>query len=168
MKKLIFILISAAIFFSGCKKSEEEDKYNPSTDGLIGSWLSKGDNVAELLRVYFQVDSITAVFHENNTYNVVSYSGGTPTNYNGTFVQTKPTSGTIWTIKLLQSAPTSVTSEGIFEITGKTPNFLLTYEVVQTEPNIGATPPTPEAGFGSSNGGLLAMMNVQKFVYVPK
>ena len=38
------------------------------------------------------------------------------------------------------------------------------YEVVQTEPNIGATPPTASAGFGSSNGGALGQSNVQKFV----
>ncbi len=168
MKKVLFILISAAILVSGCKKSDEEAKYNPANDGLIGTWLSAGDNVAVLLSLYFGVDSITAVFNENNTYSVVSYAEGTPTNYSGTFVQTKPASGTIWNIKLLQSAPTAVTSEGIFEITGTHPDFLLTYEVVQTEPNIGATPPTAEAGFGSSSGGALGDMNIQKFVYVTK
>ena len=38
------------------------------------------------------------------------------------------------------------------------------YEIVQTNPDIGATPPTPEAGFGSSSGGVLGMTNVQKYV----
>lgn len=168
MKKVLFILVSASILFAGCKKSEEEGKYNPSNDGIIGTWLSKGDNVADLLSIYFAVDSITATFNENNTYSVVSYSGGTPTNYSGTFVQTKPASGSIWNIKLLQSTPTAVTSEGIFEITGTHPSFLLTYEVVQTEPNIGATAPTADAGFGSSSGGALGDTNIQKFVYIDK
>lgn len=38
------------------------------------------------------------------------------------------------------------------------------YEVVQTEPNIGSTPPTPEGGFGSTNGGAIGDINIQKFV----
>lgn len=164
MKKLIFILIAVATVFSACKKSEVEDVYNPTEDGLVGFWASKGDNVAPLLKTYFAVDSITADFKSNNTYAVVSYSKGVPTNYVGTFVQTKPAAGNIWNIKLNQSTPTAVTSEGIFEITKVGEIYNLKYEVVQTEPNIGATPPTTSAGFGSSSGGALGQMNVQKFV----
>ena len=38
MKKLIFILIAVATVFSACKKSEVEDVYNPTEDGLVGFW----------------------------------------------------------------------------------------------------------------------------------
>lgn len=165
MKKLIFILIAVATVFSACKKSDVEDVYKPAEDGLVGKWASKGSDVAPLLVNYFNVDSVTADFKTNNTYAVVSYSKGVPTNYVGIYVQTKPVSGTIWTIKLNQSTPTAVTSEGIFEITAVgTTSFKMKYEVVQTEPNIGATPPTATAGFGSSSGGALGQMNVQNFV----
>ena len=164
MRKLFIILIAVATVFSDCKKSEVEDVYNPTDDGLVGNWVSKGADVAPLLVNYFKVDSITANFQSNNTYKVVSYSKGVPTNYAGTFVQTKPASGAIWNIKLNQSTPTAVTSEGIFEITKVGQGYTRKYEVVQTEPNIGATPPTAAAGFGSSSGGALGQMNVQKFV----
>ncbi|HHT22936.1 MAG TPA: hypothetical protein GXZ87_06440 [Bacteroidales bacterium] len=164
MRKLFFILIAVATLFSACKKSEVEDVYNPAEDGIVGNWVSKGADVAPLLATYFKVDSITADFKSNNTYAVVSYSGGTPTNYVGTFVQTKSGTGAIWTIKLNQSTPSAVTSEGIFEITKVGEGYTMKYEVVQTEPDIGATPPTASAGFGSSNGGALGQNNVQKFV----
>ena len=164
MRKLFFILIAVATVFSACKKSEVEDVYNPAEDGIVGDWVSKGADVAPLLATYFKVDSITANFKNNNTYAVVSYAGGVPTNYVGTFVQTKSGTGIIWTIKLNQSTPTAVTSEGIFEINKVGQGFSMRYEVVQTEPNIGATPPTATAGFGSSNGGALGQMNIQKFV----
>jgi len=166
MRKLLFISIAVVALLSACKKEESkvEDTYNPSADGIVGNWLSAGDNVAPLLVTYFQVDSITAEFKSNNTYDVTSYSGGVPTKYVGTYAQAKSGTGAIWTIILTQSTPTSVTSEGIFEITKVGTGYTMKYEVVQTEPNIGATPPTAEAGFGSSNGGLLGEANVQKFV----
>lgn len=164
MKKLILILFAIVTVFSACKQSEVEDVYNPSEDGLVGFWTSKGTDVAPLLKTYFAIDSVTADFKSNNTYAVVSYSKGVPTNYVGTYVQTKPATGNVWNIKLNQSTPTAVTSEGIFEITTVGEAFKLKYEVVQTEPNIGATPPTAIAGFGSSNGGALKDMNIQNFV----
>lgn len=116
MRKLFFVLIAVSTLFYACEKSEVEDVYNPSEDGIVGDWVSKGADVAPLLAAYFKVDSITASFKNNNTYAVVSYAGGVPTNYVGTYVQTKSGTGIIWTIKLNQSTPTAVTSEGIFEI----------------------------------------------------
>ena len=103
MKKLFFILIAVATVFSACEKSEVEDVYNPAEDGIVGNWLSAGTDVSPLLTTYFAVDSITADFKSNNTYAVTSYAKGVPTNYVGTFVQTKSGTGAIWTIKLNQS-----------------------------------------------------------------
>lgn len=168
MKKLLFILISVAIVFTSCKKSTEEDVYDPATDGLVGEWQSSGSNVAVLLSYYFGVDSIYAKFSDNNTYLVESYANDTKTIYSGTYAQEKSGTGQIWTIVLNQSTPTAVTSEGIFEITSDNSEFTMKYEVVQTTPSIGATPPTPEAGFGSSNGGALGTTNVQTFLMIKK
>lgn len=173
MKKLIFIFVAALAFaFTACEESVEEDVYNPTTDGLIGEWQSSGTNVAALLKTYFKVDSIYANFKDNNTYVVESFSSGAKTTYAGVFTQTKSTTGNIWTIKLEQSTPTAVTSEGIFEITtvatAKSTSYTMKYEVVQTTPSIGATPPTPAAGFGSSNGGALKQTNVQNFAKIIK
>ncbi len=172
MKKLIFIFVAAMAFaFSACEESDEKDLYNPATDGVVGVWQSSGTNVAVLLKTYFKVDSVYANFNANNTYLVESFASGTKTTYSGVFTQTKSTTGNIWTIKLEQSTPTAVTSEGIFEITQDakvTTKYTMKYEVVQTSPSIGATAPTPTAGFGSSSGGTLGTMNVQNFVNIVK
>jgi len=166
MKKLVFILVSVAIVFSSCQKSTEEDVYDPATDGIAGEWQSSGSNVAGLLSYYFSIDSIYAKFEANNTYLVESFANDTKTTYSGTYAQTKSTTGQIWTIVLNQSTPTAVTSEGIFEITLVDSEYTMKYEVVQTTPSIGATPPTPAAGFGSSNGGALLTSNVQTFIQI--
>jgi hypothetical protein len=168
MKNLLIILAVVAIGFTSCKKSTEEDVYNPADDGMVGEWQSSGANVSVLLSTYFQIDSIYAKFNSNNTYTVESFAAGTKVTYTGTFAQTKPATGTIWNIVLNQSAPTAVTSEGIFEITKVDNVYTMKYEVVQTEPNIGATAPTVAGGFGSSSGGALGTMNVQTFLQIVK
>ncbi len=38
------------------------------------------------------------------------------------------------------------------------------YEIVQTNPDIGATPPDPAMGFCSTNGGALGCLNLQRYV----
>lgn len=165
MKKLLFVLCASALLFAGCDTSEEGGGYDPSKDGIIGNWKAKGANVSILLQTYFHIDSISADFKSDNTYSVISYAGGVATNFTGTFLQTKPATGTIWTIKLNQSKPSAVTSEGIFEVTATASSTTMKYEVVQTEPSLG-TPPTPQAGFGSSNGGALGLTNIQTYTRV--
>lgn len=132
--------------------------------GITGEWYSSGSNVAPLL-AYFLIDSIYAKFEANNTYLVESYASGAKTTYTGTFTQEKSGIGNIWNIVLNQSAPTAITSEGIFEITAANGGYTMKYEVVQTEPSLG-TAPTAEAGFGSSSGGTLGTMNIQTFVKI--
>ena len=132
--------------------------------GIVGEWYSSGDNVAALLVTYFNVDSIYADFKINYTYVVESYDiDGVKTEYSGTYVQTKSNVGDIWTIEIIQSAPAAGGSEGIFEIYTGVPEYDMKYEVVQTEPDIGNVPPTPAEGFGSSNGGTLGTINIQKY-----
>lgn len=164
MKKVFLATIVALVAFSSCKKSKVEDEKKPVEKTIVGSWFSGGDNVAPLLANHLKIDSVVANFLSNNTYKVFSYTKGTPTEFTGIYTQTKPESGTIWNIKLEQSKPIAVTSEGIFEITEAGGTFKMTYEVVQTEPSIGVTPPTVKDGFGSSGGGKLGKTNVQKYV----
>jgi hypothetical protein len=177
MKKLIFTTLAVALLcsagmFSSCSKSDEDnDKqewvYNPAEDGIIGEWLSEGTNVAPLLSSYFSVVRINATFNKDNTYSVQSIDQEQiTTNYVGTYVQTKSSVSGIWTIKLNQTTPSVGASEGIFQITSSEDGYLLTYEVVQTEPDISAIPPTATTGFGSTNGGVLGNTNIQKFVRI--
>jgi hypothetical protein len=61
-------------------------------------------------------------------------------------------------ITLTQASPYAATAVGIYQVDGDT----LTYEVVQTLPDYGFTPPTSETGFGSTSGpGLDADVNIQ-------
>ncbi len=131
--------------------------------GVQGVWLSAGVNVAPFLAgAPFNIDSIKADFATNQTYTVTSYSGGTQTVLTGTYVQAASGVGSIWNITVNQTAPTTLTSEGIFEVIGDN----MTYEIAQTEPATGFAAPTAAGGFGSTGGGVLGMALVQKYVRV--
>jgi hypothetical protein len=136
--------------------------------GIMGIWVSEGSNVAPLLVTYFKVLKVTAEFKANYTYKVNQFNIGNTTTtpdlvFTGTYEMAKSTTGEIWNITCNQELPYTATASGIFEI--KTGPEVLWYEVVQTS-GTQNVPPTPAAGFGSSNGGSLGMLNVQKFVRV--
>ena len=137
--------------------------------GIIGKWLSEGANVAPLLVTYFKVAKVEAEFKADFTYKVNQFNIGNTTTtpdlvFTGTFVIAKSTTGNIWTITCNQELPYVAVASGIFEI--KTSPEVLWYEVAQTS-GTQNVPPTPAGGFGSTNGGTLGVMNVQKFVRVP-
>ena len=132
---------------------------------LVGAqgtkWQSSGTNVATLLAGDpFNVDSIYVEFDEL-TYHVEQFSGGVQTILEGSYSQTASGVGEIWNIILIQSVPSALTAEGIFEISAD--GNTLTYEVLQTEPDLGFTAPTAAAGFGSTNGGTFADWNIQVY-----
>ena len=136
--------------------------------GIMGSWLSEGSNVAPLLVTYFKVLKVTAEFKTDYTYKVNQFNIGNTTTtpdlvFTGTYQIAKSTTGNIWTITCNQELPYTAVASGIFEI--KTGPEVLWYEVVQTS-GTQNVPPTPAAGFGSSNGGTLGQLNIQKFVRV--
>lgn len=160
----IFAIALALLFSVGLTSCSDDDDDDAGTaNPLIGNWLSEGSNVAPLLaNPPLNVVSVTAEFNDNNTYTVVSTdTNNAQITFTGTYTLTPSGTGDIFNITLQQSAPTAVTSEGIFQISGNT----LTYEVAQTVPSIaGVTPPTAAAGFGSTSGGALGNANVQTFV----
>lgn len=134
--------------------------------GIQGLWLSEGTNVAPLLVTYFKVAKVVSEFKADLTYNVKQFNTGNTTTtpdliFKGTYAATKSTTGNIWTIVCTQELPYAATASGIFEI--KTGPEVLWYEVVQTS-GTQNVPPTPAAGFGSSNGGTLGTANIQKYV----
>lgn len=134
--------------------------------GIMGSWLSEGENVAPLLVTYFNVAKVTAEFKADYTYLVNQFNIGNTTTtpdlvFTGTYEIEKSLVGNIWTITCYQELPYAAEASGIFEV--KTNPEMLWYEVVQTT-GTQNVPPTPAAGFGSSNGGTLGVLNVQKFV----
>ncbi len=168
MKKLLTLLFILS-FFSVIQLQAQNSPANvKSAENIVGTWLSTGDNIAPLLQVIFSqnIDTIYSTFNADNSYSVHQINkDGTKIDYAGTYTAAVSGTGNICTITIEQSTPTVATVEGIFEVdTTASPDFLK-YEVVQTS-GTQNVPPTPEGGFGSSNGGTLGTTNVQKFVKI--
>jgi hypothetical protein len=165
MKKvsLLSMALAFAVVVTSCKKEEEDDNNNnqpPAAVGIQGKWQSSGADVAPLLVNLFGIDSLYAEFNTNNTYLVRQWASGTElVSLTGVYTQANSGVNGIWTIEVNQSAPSALISEGIFKVEGN----MMMYEVVQTNPDIQAVPPTPQGGFGSTNGGALGNLNVQTY-----
>jgi hypothetical protein len=128
-------------------------------DAILGDWVSEGDDVSPLFELFYLV-RIDATFSSDGTYSVDSLdASGASVNYTGTYTVAVDT--TPHTIVLEQTTPSIATASGIWEVAG---DGVLSYEVVQTVPDIGFAPPTPAAGFGSTVGtGISPGDNVQVF-----
>ena len=133
--------------------------------GLYGTWISEGANVAPLLVALFNTAKITATFNSNGSYTVIQQdTSGAEITLTGTFTMTKSSVANIFEITADQTSPAALTSSGMFEVYSDASPYTMKYEIVQTTPAIGAVPPTPAAGFGSTNGGTLGTLNVQTYV----
>ena len=168
MKKLFIFLLFATttIFYVGCSKDEDGGTTPPPPqDQIVNTWISEGADVAPGLVATLKTVKIVATFNANNTYNVVATdSAGANVTYSGTYSVTENAGTTIKSITLNQTVPTSVTSQGIYQVDA---NGFLKYEVIQTTPAIpGFTPPTAVEGFGSTkyNSIPLGATWIQKFV----
>lgn len=164
MKKLIYSLLVVALALTGfaCGSSSTGGDKD-EVEALVGEWVSEGpENVAIGLQIVAKTARIDAAFEKNDTYTVVSTdSTGAEVTFTGTFQLGDETESGIRKITLQQNEPTAVVSEGIFQIEGNS----MTYEVIQTEPNIGAEAPTVEGGFGSTlvNGEATGVFWIQKY-----
>ncbi len=132
--------------------------------GIIGYWVSAGENLSELFR-QFGFDSVSMLCRYDGTYVYTSVTtGGIRNVLTGTFVQQKNPGIAIRTIRLNQQTPVAATAEGIFLPENGDP-VTMKYETAQTEPAVtGLTPPTPEAGFGST--GLTGSDNTQTYILI--
>jgi|SRR5690554_4201559 len=163
--KFLFIgLLSFGLAFASCSSDDDNDNTPPPpppVHEIVGTWEAY-DVSAVLAGV--GITGITAKFSSNNTYVVTSHADGAATVLEGTYTLSEDASDEgIYAIKLDQSSPNSLTSEGIFKIFEASPDSLW-YEVAQTDPGItGVTPPTVEGGFGSTSGGAFGVMNIQKY-----
>ena len=147
---------------------KESGNLNADEETIVATWLSEGDNVAPLLSAYFETTKIIADFKADGTYEVQEWRADNTSDtpdliYTGEYSAATTDSGDIMTIELTQSTPYEAEVAGIYELKADKSTKILWYEVVQTS-GTQNTPPTPEAGFGSSNEGAFANTNVQKFV----
>jgi hypothetical protein len=136
--------------------------------GIIGKW-SAYDISAILAGLGFD-DSLYAEFYADQSYLVTAYAGGLPITFEGVYTMQESAFDGIWDITLNQTAqggqPNELTSQGIFKVFPAAQDSMW-YEVAQTDPAIpGVTPPTADAGFGSTSGGALGTGNIQKYVWI--
>ncbi|MFZ1731475.1 MAG: IPT/TIG domain-containing protein [Bacteroidota bacterium] len=140
-------------------------------DPIVGTWTSEGSNVALLLYgAPFNVRKIVATFKADGSYIVVQTdSSQTNLTLTGVYVVAPGNAAApndkIRTVTVNQGQPTSVTAEGIYEVTVAPAGITMKYEIAQTEPPLaGVTKPTPALGFGSTAGGLFGTINIQTYV----
>ena len=120
-----------------------------------------GENVSVLFAGDpFNYVSILAQFNGDGSYTVrATDADGQQGTLSGAYTADNTTEPA--TIVLVQANPYTATAEGIWDVSGST----LTYEVVQTDPEYGFAPPTPESGFGTTSGpNIEAGVNVQVYV----
>lgn len=134
---------------------------------IVGSWLSTGANLAPgFTKPPFNVTSIAGVFNADLTYSVTSTdnTGKTSTSA-GTWSATPSKVAGIFDFTQAQTQPSSATAQGIYQLDASATPPVLTLEGVQTQPSLGATPPTAEGGFGSTMvNGMKTSDWIQKYV----
>lgn len=129
---------------------------------LVGTWLSEGENVAPLLVNVLNLVSVEAIF-DDVTFEVNSTDAdGAMGQQLGTWTsELCPGSDTKYHIVLEQTSPSAITVEGIYEIDGCMDPAVMRYEVIQTQPDLGAVAPTCDDDFGA---GAFGADNIQVFV----
>lgn len=168
MKRLLVLFLFANLIFLyvGCSNSDDNSVVTPpAADVIVNTWISEGAGVAPGLVTLLKTVKITATFNANDTYTVIAKdSAGAEVTYSGTYSVSENSGTTIRSITLNQTAPTSVTSQGIYQVDSK---GMMKYEVIQTTPAIsGFTTPVPSEGFGSTKylGTPLGAVYIQGFV----
>ncbi|MDY0081752.1 MAG: hypothetical protein RBR74_01085 [Ignavibacteriaceae bacterium] len=152
MKRLFLLALftSLTFLYVGCD-SKKDDTITPpdEPDKIVNTWYSEGSDVAPGLVATLKTVKITATFNANNTYSVIATdSTGAQVTYSGTYSVSENTGTQIRSIILNQTVPTSITSEGIYQVDAR---GIMKYEVVQTTPAVaGITAPVPAEGFGST------------------
>lgn len=149
-----FVAVAIIASCSSQQATDGPQQQQDPTGGLVGTWVSSGDNVAPLLRNLLMTDSILATFNADGSYRVTEFRrGGTNFAYSGSYTYTRSDKDTlgsrIFTIEVRQAMPSVATARGIYHVQTSVSPARLLYEVIQTEPPAGIAP-TVAGGFGSS------------------
>jgi hypothetical protein len=137
----------------------------PNKDALVGTWLSTGADVAKGFGgAPFKFAELEATFNADGSYTVIATdTSGKKLNFAGTWQATTSASTGVFEITQNQAMPQSVVSKGIYtidEMSGK-----MTFELIQVQPDVGATAPTAMGGFGSTTvKGTKTDAWIQKYV----
>ena len=133
---------------------EREDE----TDPWLGEWLSAGADVAPILVSVFNYDSVRVIMDPDMTVTLMTHvTDGAWSTVEGVYSITRTPGDDVHSISLVYSA---FSQEGIVQVVAGSP-VSMNLEVVQTVPDIGAVPRTPETGFGSDSA--LGTANIQVY-----
>jgi len=154
--------------FYGAEGNSVDTDLEASADvnelGIIGKWSAY--DISLILASLGYDDSLYANFYQDQSYMVTAFVAGAPQVLEGSYEMTKSANDDIWDITLNQTSPFTVISQGIFKVYAAAQDSMW-YEVAQIDPAIaGVTPPTADAGFGSTSGGAFGTMNIQKYYWV--
>jgi hypothetical protein len=166
--KLLHVTLGAgmAAAAAGCGTAVDKPMMMTPQQQLTGTWLSQGSDVAPLLAgPPFNNVSVKATFSADSTYSVVSVdTANKEVDYAGTYtIMTSAVAGIV-SITCMQSMPSNAIAQGMYQIDTTVTPARMQYEVVQTQPTNGLTPPTPDKGFGSTvyNGKPISTL-IQKY-----
>jgi len=156
---LVAMLVLGMLFAISCSKDDDNGTNSNNAEVWEGTWLSAGANVAVILSYYFSYDSIRVEFRDDMTVTTDQHvADGAWTTIEGTYTVTESETGDVHSISIVYPA---FEQQGIIEVTEGSPSTMR-LELVQTNPDIGAVPRTPDSGFGSDAG--LGTSNIQTYV----
>lgn len=153
--KILLIALLGLLLIVGCEDTKNDDNAKDIAE-WIGTWLSAGDNVSVILATYFAYDSVRVELTEDGVVNLsVHTEAGGWVESTGVFAITESEDGDI---HAFWADYTTYEQEGIIQVTDDT----MQLEVVQTVPDLGATVPTVDGGFGADP--TLGTWNIQTYV----
>jgi len=184
----IWLLLPVLLLAYSC----EDDEAEPEPERTITTrWSAAGDQVAPLFRAFpLNVDSIylELVQHEPRLYDDTLYwyfyiekfnfsenpnqpiRTITGNDEKGTqFIRTKTDTDTVFFFETIDARrnDNQVTAKGLYQVNGEKDEPVMTLEYVYTSgPSGWPAPPDPEAGFGSTDGGLYGDNNIHHLTMI--
>ena len=161
MTYAMYLALIIGLVALGACSDDDDDNNGGGTDPVVpdawvGTWLSAGDDVAPILVAIFDYDSVRVTYNDDNTIVLESHpAGGAWTALNGVYTVTESQDSEIDAVAINYTA---FEQEGIVQVFPASPDSMF-LEVVQTVPDIGAAPLTPEDGFGADP--TLGTANIQ-------
>lgn len=159
---LMLIMILSLVGLAACSDDDDDNSNGgtnpPPVDPWIGTWLSAGTDVAPILVAFAGYDSVRVTYNDNQTIVLETHTEDTGwATTNGIYTITESAGSEIDQIDIDY---TVFEQSGIVQIWAANPDSMY-LEVVQTVPDIAATPVTVEGGFGSDPA--LGDLNIQKY-----
>jgi hypothetical protein len=158
-------LLFGCVFLVGCGVAEGGPGGGGSKSALSGTWFSGGNDMAKGFGgPPFNFASLKVLFDDDGSYSVKATDTKQKTiDFTGTWIATASATPGLYEIEQRQIMPQAVVSKGIYQLDQASGR--LTFEIIQTQPDVGAAPPTVMGGFGSTTvKGMKTDAWIQKYV----